>query len=217
MSKTKAQSSNRLVKVGKFKFDKAFLIVTAAVVVATGGYLFYRGTHAAIPPKPPISWLGSKEMYFKTTDGVQTDGITIFARCSNVEESTPYGMAVRCYQLKGNNTTTSYRDVIYNLSAKTFSPNGSWITYNSNNPGGTFDVGSYWPICVNGLHPFTALGSAYTANGWRYYGQEFNLSVYGVWQTRFSTATSYTRSPYDPSYNGCSPSTSWMNVIGTWQ
>lgn len=34
----------------KFKFDKTFVAVVAAVVVATGGYLFYQGTHAASAP-----------------------------------------------------------------------------------------------------------------------------------------------------------------------
>ena len=47
MPKTKTSSKLRLNQRSKFKFDKTLLAVIAAVVVATGGYLFYRQSHAA--------------------------------------------------------------------------------------------------------------------------------------------------------------------------
>ena len=44
---SKSKSSKGLVSRSKFKFDKTLVVVIAAVVVATGGYLFYKGSHAA--------------------------------------------------------------------------------------------------------------------------------------------------------------------------
>lgn len=43
MPKTK---SSKFKANSKFKFDKTLVAVIAAVVVVTGGYLFYKGTHA---------------------------------------------------------------------------------------------------------------------------------------------------------------------------
>ncbi len=46
MPKTKTKSKS-LANRSSLKFDKTLILVIAAVVVATGGYLFYKGTHAA--------------------------------------------------------------------------------------------------------------------------------------------------------------------------
>lgn len=50
MPKAKTNSANGLIKVGKLKFDKSLLSIVAIVVVATGGYLFYKGSHASGVP-----------------------------------------------------------------------------------------------------------------------------------------------------------------------
>lgn len=47
---SKSNSSKGLVAKSKFKFDKTLMALIAAVVVATGGYLFYQGSHAAGVP-----------------------------------------------------------------------------------------------------------------------------------------------------------------------
>lgn len=44
---TKSKSSKGFIAQGKFKFDKTLMAVIAVVVVATGGYLFYQGSHAS--------------------------------------------------------------------------------------------------------------------------------------------------------------------------
>ncbi len=54
IKKPNKKTANRLIKSGRLKFDKTFLIVTMAVVIATGGYLLYKGTHAATIYPPQI-------------------------------------------------------------------------------------------------------------------------------------------------------------------
>lgn len=225
-TKTKPSLKNALAKRGPLKFDKTLLIVIAAVVVATGGYLFYKASHAG--STPPLSWQNTKLVYFTTTDGVKNNASgyskvgDIFGYCSVVKVQTPYGVATRCSQAKvtrysSSNVTISQRDITHNFSTGTYSPAGSWITWTQPNGGAGGGNGNWALFCSNTGNP-TMVESVYkTVYGFIGYGMDFRPGP-SNWQARFITGVTNANTTNYPvtSIVGCSASTGWMNVVGTW-
>jgi len=198
--KTKISSSKSvkgLVKAGKFKLDKTLLAVIVLVVVATGGYLFFTGSHAS-PGYPPTEFMGSTSW----NSVKASDGIVGGMECNDNWSATVYGPATPCDQ--GNTTLDHYTNKTkirfgsYNAITGKFYPSSGWNTVNSG-------LGNEGILCSNEGYWFSSAGSSSLNTGFGpvVNGEIFRLSA-GKWQASWATF-SFVK-------NTCTAPGTWYNV-----
>lgn len=196
MPKTKKSASKSALGFKpKFKFDKTLLLVIIAVVVATGGFLFYQASHAAtMPPASLRRWVaygaGSANHAHSSTAYVNTVSDTTFGPATPVldmktDDSSHYRAGNWNFLTNSFTATTGYLKV-----------SGSSITAN------TF-------TCKSGDNVFYGLGPLQTVYGDTYYGQIYRLSG-SKWQVAWAS--------FNTISHACATSSGWLNVTaGTLQ
>ena len=200
MPKTKAKvtNANSLVKRSGLGFDKTLLAVIALVVVATGGYLFFQGSHASSVPQS--GYTSQQALNFTAPDGIRT---TNYSYCMGyLAKNSAGNLFTRCVQYQ--TSTNRFRTVTYNLTLGKFTPD-AWIGGQSVASESKHSA----PFCKNDGNYFVGWGPV---SGTTYYGQEYRPVAQSTanpraWQIAFASYSSVT--------GVCSLSSAWYPIFNS--
>lgn len=209
----KSKPTNSLVWVGGLSFNKTLVAVVAVMVVSSGGYFYFKGSHAAttLPATPPAYATSYSEVWFRTTDGTitnptyQTNPSGYIGFCMNFLASSSYGPIARCYEL--NAAETKYRTILYSQANSHYTPDSAWVSITGST---ILSIGN------NNAHPLDVYKCADTGNyvsgigfytplGYLVVGQQYRV----VGLTRQVGFTNYSDDTHK-----CTPVGAWYTLAG---
>lgn len=182
-AKTK-KSAIKFIKTGHLKFDATFMLVTAAVVIVTSGYLFYQSIHAAVFP-PSRYYSSNVRLPIKNVRADDQFIGDVYCPPYKIRR-LGYTSSI-CVQVRFDGTRMGFRMGYYNFGTKRFNnlPGWGWLPDSPQSKLLADLQGAHLGICSDGRVFITNLSNVWTPNyGPTSYGAIITRRTSTQWQAR---------------------------------